>query len=98
MTEPRTVRAYWTQKTARWRTPARGGSSRVELVAEHRLRHAVDQQRDQDGREGELHVGDPHDEGVRGPADVARDEAEADAERAGEGDAHEADESEMRRP
>ena len=43
----------------------------VALAAERDARHAVDQQRDQDRREGKLHVGDAHDERVEPPADVA---------------------------
>ena len=44
-------------------------------------RHAVDQQRDQDRREGELDVGDAHDERVDAAADIAGQQAERDAER-----------------
>ena len=42
-----------------------------------RLHDAVDQERDQDRREGELHVGDAHDERVDRAADIAGDRARA---------------------
>ena len=55
----------------------------VELVAKDRFGDAVDQERDQDGRERELHVGDAHDQPVDGAAEIAGRQPEHDAERAG---------------
>ena len=43
---------------------------------QQRARDAVDQQRDQDRRKRQLHVGHPHDERVGLAADVAREQAE----------------------
>ena len=63
----------------------------VQAVAEHRFGDAVDEQRDQDGGEGQLHVGDAHDQAVDGAAEIAGDQAEDDAERAGEQYAENAD-------
>ncbi len=55
------------------------------------LGDAVDEQRDQDGGKGQLHVGDAHDQPVDGAAEIAGDQAEHDAERAGEQHAEHAD-------
>ncbi len=62
-----------------------------EPVAEYGLGNAVDQQRDQDRREGELDIGDTHDQAVDAAAEIARDQAEQNAERAGEHHAEHAD-------
>ena len=43
-------------------------------------RHAVDEKRDQDGGEGELHVGDAHQDRVEPPAEVAGEQPEEHAE------------------
>ncbi len=72
-TEPRTVRAYCTQKE-RPMAPTMT-NDRDLVVALHRddaAHHAVDQQRHQDRREGELHVGDAHDHRVDRAADDSR--------------------------
>ncbi|GCC47961.1 hypothetical protein chiPu_0031914, partial [Chiloscyllium punctatum] len=63
----------------------------VEPVAEQRLGDAINQQCDQDRRKGELHVGDPHDHAVDHAAEIAGDQPEGDAERAGEDHAGQAD-------
>ena len=57
------------------------------VVALHRdqaAHDAVDQQRHQDRRKGELDVGDAHDHGVDGAAEVAAHQAERDAQHHGE--------------
>ena len=61
------------------------------LPFEQRLHDAVDEERDQDRREGELHIRDAHDDRIDAPARIARDEAERDADRAAEQDAEDAD-------
>ena len=71
--EPRTVRAYCTQPDtpiARTSTYTRDRPPCASRGSD-RARDAVDQQRDQDRRKRQLHVGDAHDEGVDAPADVA---------------------------
>ncbi len=76
--EPRTVRAYCTQfeiPIAKISTNSATGP--VRIARQHRPRNAVDQQRDQDRRKRQLHVGDAHDEGVELAADVAGDRAPA---------------------
>ena len=60
----------------------------TEIDAAH---DAVDQQRHQDRREGELHVGDAHDHRVDRAADIAAEQAERDAEHHGDDDRGEAD-------
>ncbi len=79
--EPRTVRAYCTQLAARDREDQHEQRDvAVRVARQHGAGDAVDQQRDQDRRERELHVGDAHDEGVELAARVAGDEAQRDAE------------------
>ena len=58
---------------------------------DHGAGHSVDQQRDEDRREAELHVGDAHDDRVDEPAEIAADEAERDADRRGKQDARATD-------
>ena len=80
--EPRTVRAYCTQLAAAIaKISTNERDARVRVARQHRARDAVDQQRDQDRRKRELHVGDAHDERVELAAGVAGDEAERHAER-----------------
>ena len=76
--EPRTVRAYCTQPATadRERSAPRMAMSSCASPAAATRADAVDQQRDQDRREGELHVGDAHDERVDAAAEVAGEEAE----------------------
>ena len=80
--EPRTVRAYCTQQRQR-RSRRRCTKTAIsswrctEISAAH---DAVDQQRDQDRRKGELHVGDAHDDRVDRAAEIAAEQAERDAE------------------
>ena len=52
-------------------------------------RNAADQQRHEDGREGDEHVGDAHDDAVDHTAEITGDQAEHDAE--GGGEQHRAD-------
>ena len=64
--EPRTVRAYCTQPAK----PIASISTEIAISScssarQRDARHAVDQQRDQDRREGQLDVGDAHDEARR---------------------------------
>ena len=97
--EPRTVRAYCTQPDMPIARTSTGiAMSSCGLGRQRDARHAVDQQRDQDRREGELHVGDAHDEGVEPAAEVARDQPEGHAEHQREQHRGEADASEMRAP
>ena len=60
---------------------AEGGAARGCAPFSERVHDAVDEQRDQDGREGQLHVGDAHDDGVDASAGIAGQQAERDAER-----------------
>ena len=63
--EPRTVRAYCTQfDSPIARTSTHERDLVVRAARQRHARHAVDQQRDQDRRKRELHVGDAHDERV----------------------------------
>ncbi len=52
----------------------------VHVARQEAPRHAVDQQRYQDGRERQLHVGDAHDEAVHAAAGVAADKAQRHAQ------------------
>ena len=52
----------------------------VVRIRKHRARHAVDEQRDQDRREGQHHVTHAHDERINGAAHKARQQAEANAD------------------
>ena len=83
--EPRTVRAYC--------TPARNADREdqdvqrqlvVHVARQQAARHAVDQQRHQDGGKRELHVGDAHDDAVDPSARIAADQPERDAQDHGE--------------
>ncbi|KAG1440339.1 hypothetical protein G6F57_019058 [Rhizopus arrhizus] len=56
----------------------------MHLARDGGARHPVDQQRDQDRREGQLHVGDPHDERIDAPARVTRDQPQHDADQHGQ--------------
>ena len=64
----------------------------VRVARQHRAGHAVDQQRDQDGRKRKLNVGDAHDEGVELAADVSGDQSQAHAQHHREQHRREADE------
>ena len=71
------------------------------VVALHRddaAHHAVDQQRHQDRREGELDVGDAHDQRVDRAAEIAAEQAERDAEHHGDDHRREAHLSDRRVP
>ena len=64
-------------------TSGRDEAAAAELAisAVEKLKLAmVDQQRDQDGRKGQHHVADPHDEAVDTPADKTRQQPQADAQ------------------
>jgi hypothetical protein len=76
--EPRTVRAYCGQPASA--DQHRERDQLMQLARHRRPRHAVDQQRDQDGGERQLHVGDAHDERIDAPARVARDQPQHDAD------------------
>ncbi len=71
------------------RTAKRGAG--IEVAAQDRFHHAVDEKRDQDGREGELDVRDPHDDGVGDPAEITRQQTEGDSQRRRECDAEKPD-------
>ena len=62
------------------------------LSLEQRLHDAVDEERDEDRRKGELHIRDAHDDRIDPPSRITRDETQGDADRAAEQDAEEADE------
>ena len=59
---------------------------RQDHVAEPGPEHRHHRDREQDGRDRELDVGDAHQRVVDAPARITRDEADEDAERAGEAD------------
>ncbi len=62
------------------------------LVAGQRdPREAIDQERDQDRGEGELHIGDAHDQRIEAATDVAGNQAERDPEHKGKQHRGEAD-------
>ncbi len=87
------MRAYCTQNEKPMETTMMAiVRARLHVAAERRLGDAVDDERDEDGREGQLHVGHPHDQRVEPAASVARHEPERDAERTRGGDAEHADE------
>jgi len=69
------VRAYWAQ----WERPDRERVA-VRIARERRARGAVDQQRDQDRRKGQLDISHPHDEGVQPSARVTREQPQTHAE------------------
>ena len=52
----------------------------VHALRQRNARDTVDQQRDQDGREGQLNVGHAHDERIDRAADVAGDQSQRDAD------------------
>ena len=56
------------------------GDRCVRVARKNRPRHAVDEQRDEDRGEGQLHVGGAHDEGVETPAGIPRDQSQTDAD------------------
>ena len=62
------------------------------IARQHRASHAVDQQSDQNGRKGELNVGDAHDDGVELAADISGDQAQAHPQQHGEYHRSETDE------
>ena len=58
----------------------RDGELIVPVARQGDARDAVDQERDQDRREGKLHVGDAHDDRVDAPAEVTGEESKRHAE------------------
>ena len=74
---------------------ARMGELRDKLqkrISEHEgKKYAVDEERDQDRGEGQLHVGDAHHHRVDDAAEIAGEQAQRDADAGGEEDAEEAD-------
>ena len=66
----------------------KNGAVLAVAAAEQRAHHAINQERDQDGGEGELHIGHAHDDRIGATTRIAREQAErelARLERAGEG-------------
>ena len=57
-----------------------GAQSAVPASGKHGAGDAADEQREQDGRQAEDDVADPHDERVDPAAEIAGDEAEQDAD------------------